>query len=162
LSDLTCALRITGTNLKPAPLPMLPALVTPDSRGRLIFGADDATLHGQNLKLEEQGGKPNIGYWDRSDEWVSWHARVEKPGAYLVSATIASANGEAALVLEAAGEKIFAKVPATAGWDKFATTDIGTVQIKSAGDFTVSVRAKDAASWKAINLNSLRFTLDSN
>jgi alpha-L-fucosidase len=157
LSDLTCALRITGSNLKPAPLPALLVLITPDSKGSLTFGAEDVTLHGSNLKLEEQGGKTNIGYWDKSDEWVSWNARVDKPGAYLVSATIASANGDAEFVVEAADETISAKVGQTAGWDKFSTTDLGTVQIKQAGDFTVSVRAKDAASWKAINLNSLCF-----
>ena len=158
LSDLTCALRITVSNLKPVPVPVVPSIVTADARGRLIFAADDATLHGENLKLEEQGGKPNIGFWDKANEWASWNAHIAKPGKYLVSATIAAANGDAEFVLEAAGENISGKVERTAGWDKFSTTDIGTVGIKSAGDFTVSVRAKDAASWKAINLNSLRFT----
>ena len=161
LSDVTCALRITGSKLKPVALPVIPAIVTADSRGRLIFGADDAILHGEQIKLEEQGGKPNIGYWDKPDEWVSWNARIDRPGTYLISATIASANGDAEFVVEAAGEKISGKVGRTAGWDKFATTDIGTVQIKQAGDFTVSLRAKDAPSWQAINLNSLRFTLES-
>ena len=158
LSDLTCALRITGSNLQPAPIPVTPSVVTADNHGRLIFGADDATLHGENLKLEEQGGKPNIGYWDKSDEWVSWNAHVDKPGTYLISATIATANGDAEFVMDAAGEKISGKVERTAGWDKFSTTDLGVVAIKSAGDFTVSVRAQDDASWKPINLASLRFT----
>ena len=158
LSDLTCALRITGRNFKPAPLPELETLVTPDARGRLIFNADEATLHGTKLQLEEQGGKPNIGYWDDAGEWASWNAHVDKPGAYLISATIASANGDAEFVVGAGRETLAASVPKTAGWNKFATTDIGTVQIRQAGDFTVTVRAKDAASWKAINLNALRFT----
>jgi len=164
LSDLTCTLRITGSNLKPVPIPETPdaaapaAIVTPDPHGRLIFGATDAVLHGEHLKLEEQGGKPNIGYWDNGDEWVSWTGRAENPGTYLVSATIASANGDAEFQVEAAGHKLDGKVARTAGWDKFATVDIGTVEIKQAGNFTVSVRAKDAANWQAINLASLRFT----
>ena len=158
LSDLTCALRINGRNLKPAPIPALPAVITPDSRGNLTFAADTANLHGEQIKLEEKGGRPNIGYWDRSDEWASWNAHLDKPGKFLVSATIASANGDGEFVLEAAGEKLSAKVPQTAGWDKFATTDTGTVEIKQAGDFTVSVKAKDVASWKPLNLASLNFT----
>jgi alpha-L-fucosidase len=160
LSDLTCALRITGGNLKPVPAPATSPVVKPDSQGRLVFSADDATLHGSELKLEEQGGKPDIGYWDKSDEWVSWNAHVDKPGAYHVAATIASANGAGEFVVEAGGEKISAIVPQTAGWDKFTTTDLGAVRFKSAGDFTVTVRAKDAGTWKAINLNSLRFAPD--
>jgi len=158
LSDLTCSLRITGTNFKPAPLPELATVITPDAKGRLIFGADDAKLHGDNLKLEEQGGKSDIGFWDDSKEWISWNAHVEKAGAYLISASIASANGDAEFVVQAGGETLSARAPKTAGWDKFTTTDIGTVQLKQPGDVTVAVRAKDAASWRAMNLNALRFT----
>ena len=157
-SDLTCALRITGSNLKPAPLPVASATVTPDSKGRLVCGADDAALHGTGLKLEEQGGQPNIGFWDNANEWVSWNAQVGQPGIYQVSATVSAANGAAEFVVVVGDEKLSAKIPQTAGWDKFSTTDLGTVKIPSAGDLTVSVRAKDAASWKAINLNSVRLT----
>ena len=158
LSDLTCALRITGSNLKPAPLKATPVMITPDTMGRLTFGADDATLHGTGLKLEEQGGQPDIGYWDNAEEWVSWNAQTAKPGTYQVSATIAAASGDAEFVVGVGGENLSAKIPQTAGWDKFSTTDLGTVEIKSAGDLTVSVRAKDAASWKPLNLNSVRLT----
>ena len=73
-----------------------------------------------------------------------------------VSATTAAANGDTEFVVEAAGEKLAARAEQTAGWDKFSTADLGTVRIKQAGDFTVSVRAKAAAGWKAINLSSLR------
>ena len=155
-NGLTCSLRITGGNLTPAPLPVLPVFITPDTRGRLVFGADDATLHGANLQLEEQGGKPDIGYWNNADEWVSWNAQITRPGTYKVSATIAAAFGDAEFVVEVGGEKISAKALQTSGWDQFSTTDLGPVEIKQAGDFTVNVRAKDAASWRAINLNSVR------
>jgi alpha-L-fucosidase len=158
LSDLTCSLRITGSNLKPASLPAASVMVTPDSNGCLTLGADDATLHGTSLKLEEQGGKPDIGFWDNTSEWVSWRAQIAKPGTYQVSATVATANGDAEFVVGVGGENLFARVPLTAGWDKFSTADLGTVEIKSAGDLTVSVRARDAASWKAINLNAIRLT----
>ncbi len=158
LSDLTCSLRITGSNFKPVTLPETPVIVTPDSKGRLTFGADDATLHGEGLKHEEQGGKPNIGYWDNPGEWASWNARITAPGRYTVSATIAAAAGEAEFVVEAGSAILTAKVSQTAGWDKFSTSDLGTIEIKSAGDFTLNVRAKNAATWRAINLNSVRLT----
>ncbi|SPE50528.1 hypothetical protein SBV1_1150018 [Verrucomicrobia bacterium] len=61
-------------------------------------------------------------------------------------------------MVEAGSERISAKAPATAGWDKFSTTELGTVEIKQSGNLVVSVRAKDSATWKAINLNALRFT----
>ena len=47
----------------------------------------------------------------------------------------------------------------TGGWDKFQTIDLGQIQIPQSGDLTVTVRAKDIDSWKAINLNSVQLTL---
>jgi tRNA threonylcarbamoyladenosine modification (KEOPS) complex Pcc1 subunit len=43
----------------------------------------------------------------------------------------------------------------TGGWDQFQTVDLGQIQIKQAGEVVVKVRARDAAGWQAINLNSL-------
>jgi len=157
LSDLTCALRITGSDFKPVPVPETTAIITPDAQDRLTFTAEDATLHGDQLKLEEQGGKSDIGFWDKADEWVSWNAKISRPGKYKVTATIA-ATDTAAFVVEAGAEQLAAKVPATGGWDHFVASDLGTVEISQAGNFTVKVRAKDAASWHAINLNAIQMT----
>ena len=46
----------------------------------------------------------------------------------------------------------------TGGWDKFQTIVLGQLQIKQAGDLMVKVSAKNPASWKAINLNSVQLT----
>jgi len=135
VSDLTCSLKITGSNLKPAPAAVADGVITPDSKNRLIFSADDATLHGENLKLEEQGGKPDIGFWDKGDEWVSWRAKF---------------------TVEIGDQRIASGPPASGGWDKFSTTSLGMVEIKQAGDLDVKVRATDPAAWQAINLNSVR------
>jgi alpha-L-fucosidase len=156
LGDLTCALRITGDNLQQAPLANASTLVTPDSMGRLVFSAAAATLHGTKLQLEEQSGKPNIGYWDDPAEWVSWKAHFLKSGNYKVSATIAAADGDGACVISIGDESLPARLANTGGWDRFSDINPGTIEVKQAGELTVSVRAKDAASWKAINLNSLR------
>ena len=156
VSDLTCALRITGSNLKPAPVAPTPAVVTPDSKRRFTFTADDATLHGTTLKLEEQGGKPCIGFWDNGGEWVSWNAQFTQPGKYKVSATLATVHSDANFVIEVGGESITAAAPATGGWDKFESHDLGEIEIKQPGPLEVKVRAQDAATWKAVNLNSVR------
>lgn len=162
LSDLTCALRITGSNLKPAPVPDTGAVIQADSKGHLVFNAEDAVLHGDNLKLETQGGKQDIGYWDNASEWISWRARVPQPGKYTVSTTIAAANGSGEFMVQVGDQSLPATVPSTGAWDQFVTTDVGSVQIPKAGELSVSIRAKDAASWHAINVNSLRLAPVSN
>ena len=48
-------------SFKPARLSDTSTIVMPDQDGRFVFSATDATLHGTNLKLEEKGGKPDIG-----------------------------------------------------------------------------------------------------
>ena len=158
LSDLTCSLKITGTNLKPVtPLAMAP-VIRPDSKGDVFLSATNAELHGSQIQLETQGELPDIGYWDRGDEWVSWTAQIPKAGTYDVSATVATLNAEAGFVVEAGGETVGAQAPATGSWDKFQTVELGQLQIKQPGELVVKVRAKDKATWKAINLNSVNLT----
>jgi len=69
-----------------------------------------------------------------------------------VVASCAAANGEAAFLVEATGQKVEGKAPATEGWDKFTEVAVGTIEVKQAGEQTVSFRPRDGQSWKAINL----------
>jgi len=69
---------------------------------------------------------------------------------------MAAADGDGACVISIADQSLPAKVANTGGWDQFLDIAPGTIEVKQAGELTVSVRAKDGPSWKAINLNSLR------
>jgi len=158
LSDLTCPLRITGSNLKPAPIPELPAIIMPDTRGRLTFSADDATLHGKTLRLEDKNGTSCIGFWEDAGESVSWNAQFAKPGRYKVSATTATLFEDANFVVEVGGVALAAVAPNTGAWENFEARDLGEVEIKSPGQTEVKVHARDAATWKPINLNSVQLT----
>jgi len=158
LSDLTCALRMTGSNLKPALLPDLSTPVKSDADGRLILSAPDAALHGTTLKLEENGGRPNIGWWFNPADWVSWRARVDRPDVYQISAVIAAADAGSEFVVGVGGENVAGKVSQADGWDKFFDVNVGSVEIKQTGEIAVTVRPKDAGSWKPINLNSVQLT----
>ncbi len=159
LSDLTCSLRITGKNFKPAPVVPKAAVVTPDNKNRLSLGAEDAVLHGTQLKLEEQGGVSCIGYWDNPAEWVAWQVQINQPGNYRVSGNAATVFEGASCVLEAASQPLTAAIPRTGAWENFASTDFGVLNFKTAGIYEVKVRAANAAGWKAINLNNLKLAL---
>ena len=156
VSGHTAALRITGTNLQAVPLAAVAIKAGPD--GAFTLGADAAELHGGQVNHETQGGVPNIGFWDRSEDWVSWTVRIDKPGTYQVSATIATTHQGARFAVEAGGQAPAATAPATGGWDKFRKTEVGTIEFKTAGPHVVKVRATDAASWKAINLAEVKLT----
>ncbi len=158
VSEYTCAIKITGSDLKPVEIPQVTLAIRAEPNGSYTLGADAADLHGDQIKQEAQGGQPNIGFWDKAAEWVSWKVKVEKPGTYKVSASTASVNDEVEFVVEAAGQHITGKAPQTGNWAEFRETDVGQLKLEHPGDQTLKVRPKDAATWKAINLRCLKLT----
>ena len=158
VSEYTCALKITGTNLKPVEIPQVTQTLHPDAKGNLTLGADDAELHGDGIKTEGQGGQPNIGFWDKADEWVSWKVKFDKPGTFKITASTASTNGDIEFVVEAAGQQLTGKAPQTDTWSEYRETDVGQLKLEQPGDQIIKVRPKDAATWKAINLRFVKLT----
>ena len=157
VSEYTCGLKITGTDLKPVPVVFAVEPLRADAKGVFTLGAEEAELHGDQIKTEAQGGKPNIGFWDKPQEWVSWKARVEKPGAFDVTAEIASL-GVSEFVVEAGDQQLAGASAATGAWDKFQNVSVGKLELKQAGDCEVKLRPKDAQKWKALNLRGLKLT----
>lgn len=158
ISPYTCALKITGEDLKPVPIPEVAVSVSPDAQGSYHLTPDDATLNGDRIKIEAQGGRPNIGFWDRADESVAWTLDVDKPGAFVVRAAVATIHDNAEFVVDSAGRQLNGKPPKTNGWADFRDIELGSLRLESAGKLGVIVRARDAASWKAINLRSVTLT----
>ena len=156
VSEYTCALRIAGADLKPVGLPQATTTIRSEANGSYMLGAEAAELHGDQIKQESQGGQPNIGFWDKADEWISWKVKFSKPGAYKVSASTASPNGDVEFIVEAASQQLPGRTTQTGSWTEFRETDIGQLKIEQPGDQTIKLRPKDAGSWKAINLRFIK------
>jgi len=87
------------------------SLRRPDAKGVVTLLPNDAELHGEQIKVEAQGGQPNIGFWDKPEEWVSWKVKVDKPGAN--PAMVRTKLMEHGLVAEElGGETIYVEVSA--------------------------------------------------
>jgi alpha-L-fucosidase len=157
LSDIACTLKIAGTGLKPVLVAEAAVVTRPDAKGDLTLLPDAAELNGEGIKTEAQGGEPNIGFWDRADEWVSWKAQFTAPGMYQVSASCATVHPESELVIEAAGTKLTGKVTQTGSWADFRVIDLGRLEIAQAGELLVKASPRDANAWKAINLRWVKF-----
>jgi len=159
--DYAVALKITGEDLrgfKPElAVPQTPS-VKPDAAGNFTLGAEDAELHGAEIKTEAQGGQPNIGFWDNGQDWVSWKVSFGEAGRFKATASCAAANKESALALEVADQKAEAKVPATGAWDKFAELELGVVEVKKAGDQVLKLRPRDPQNWSPVNLRWVKLT----
>jgi alpha-L-fucosidase len=155
VSELTACLKITGSDLKPVPIPEVAEIVLPDASGTLTLAADAAELHGDQIKVEERGGAANVGFWDRGSDWISWRASVAKPGRYRVSAALAAVVPGAPFVVDVGGQTLPGAAPNTGAWDQFQTVDLGEIEIKQPGDLTIALRPRDPAAWKPINLRGV-------
>ena len=51
-----------------------------------------ALPHGEKINHENQGGQPNIGFWDNAQEWVSWKVNFKAAGKFRVTASCAAAS----------------------------------------------------------------------
>jgi alpha-L-fucosidase len=156
ISDYTAALKITGTNLKNIPFGVPSQALAPDAKGNFSLGADDADLHGDQIRVEDHGGKSNIGFWDKGSEWASWKVRFPQPGAFKVSASVASTSGSSQFIVEAGDQQISGIAARTAGWDQFKEIDLGQIEVKQTGEQVVRIRAKDPQNWQPMNLRFLR------
>jgi alpha-L-fucosidase len=156
-SPYTVGLKITGTDLKPLPVVEVSEPIHADANGTLTLSADTAELHGDQLKQEAQGGQPNIGFWDRANEWVSWKVNFPKPGPYKLSASYAAQSGSE-FVVEAAGQEIVGKAPATGDWASFRVVQLDQIEIAQPGPQEVKVRPHNAQSWRALNLRFVKLS----
>jgi alpha-L-fucosidase len=159
--DFAVAFKIVGEDLrgfKPElAVPTPSAVVQPDAPGKYTLAPDTADLHG-DLKEETRGGQANIGFWDSPKDWASWKVNFKQPGKFKVTAGCATVHSGVSISVEAAGQKLTGKVPATGAWEKSEEFAVGTIEIKQAGEQTVSVRPSDAQTWKAINMRTIILT----
>ena len=151
-SEFTVSLKIIGTDLKPVPIVEEVEPIRPDAKGNLTLSADAAELHGDQIKQENQGGQPNIGFWERAEDWVSWKVQFTKAGTFEVSASCATLHADAEFTVEVAGQQVTGKVVPTDDWANFHLLDLGKIEIKQPGEQIVKVRPNNAQTWKPINL----------
>lgn len=156
-SPITAGLRIEGQNLKPVTVPKVVVKVKPDASDVLNLTADLADLD-EGPHLETRDGKPNIGFWSDASAGASWTLEMPNPGKYEVTAEVASENPSTKLVAEVGSEKWTSDVPTTGDWGRFQTIPLGTVTLTKGGDVVFKVHPESEATWKPINLRSIKLT----
>ena len=156
ISEFTTALKISGSNLKNIPFVTLTPSLKPDAQGNIVLGADDADLHGNQLRAEDHGGVSNLGFWDKADEWASWKVNFPKSGEFTITASVASVSGGSEFVVAVQDQQLAGKAPKTSGWDQFTQVNLGQIRIGQAGEKEVQIRPKSAQSWRPMNLRFLQ------
>ncbi|HEX3999616.1 MAG TPA: alpha-L-fucosidase [Pirellulales bacterium] len=121
--------------------------------GSIRLSADDAILHGKQLRHEhpEQGG--NIGYWLDPAEWVEWNFIAVRPGTYAVKAEMAE-TGSGKFTLAIGDRSIETSSPDTHSYDRYRQVELGRIEIAAPGKTSLSVKPIKIG-WAASNLKSI-------
>jgi hypothetical protein len=121
--------------------------------------AEDATLVGGHLQLEQKGNGSNIGFWTDPLDFVKW--RVEFPLAtFEVTLDYACANDSAGgiLKLEIANQgAIHWTVESTGGWDKFKAVTLPQALANNGAGFAKDflLKAEKMGTKGLINIRSI-------
>ncbi len=158
VSKYTATLRITGRDLKPVPLVDVVEPVRADAAGVLNLAADAAETKGDQLGVETRGGVSNLAFWDRGSDYATWTVQVPAAGSFEVTASVAAPSGTPEMVIEGAGGKLVARMPAGRDWDDFKTVTLGRVDLTQAGRQNFKAAPRDPAAWRPINLRWIKLT----
>lgn len=123
------------------------------------FEAEEGVLHGVGLEARYAGFR-GFGYvagWNADGQWVDFHTKAT-PGKYKLTIRYAADAGDASRLLHVNGVDVVPNLamPATGGWDKYATVE-STVQL--AADNTISIVFNGGQGSKSfLNLDQVSLT----
>ena len=144
ISDLGVTLKITGLReLK------RDGVTHPLADGVIHMNCWDAQVVGD--KLAPMDFEPALVNWDNPKEFPTWRFRCSVPGTYAVQAYYSAPRGEAQATLHTPGGDLEWVIAETANAKDFRLTTIGTIKLKKAEQYTLSVMPVEGH-WKAIDL----------
>jgi len=157
VSEFTAGLKIRGTDLKNVPFTEIAPAIVADKNGDITLAPDAADLHGSQLQVEEKDGQPNIGFWDKAEEYATWKVKFPGPGKYAIVADFATVNDGAQYVVKVAGAQLSGTVVNTGDWATFKENEVGQIELHEGGEQIITLQPMDASHWKAINLRWVKF-----
>ncbi len=112
--------------------------------GAVILHARDAKVHGTKLRYENPPNKDTLGFWVQKDDWAEWTFELPNPGKFEVEILQACGKGSGGAEIEIAvkGQALTLKVEETGHFQRFIPRLAGTFTFETAGQQTLSVRAK--------------------
>ncbi len=129
-----------------------PIPLTQNADGTLQLTVMDAITHGDDIKVEQIGGKDNFGYWIKAGDWIEWPFKAVRPGKYQVTAEAAGFGTSFDMLL--GDQKVRVSVPATGDYKAFQPAVLGTLEIAAPGNVSLQIKPV-AEGWKPVNLRAL-------
>ncbi|GAB6089375.1 carbohydrate-binding protein [Spirochaeta dissipatitropha] len=117
-------------------------------------------LPARNATLESTGAlvfeSPNIGWWERTEDRITWDVEVEIGGTYMVS-LVASCDPEfpgSTVDVTINGQTVQTTIPSTGGWEYYRILEVATVNL-SPGSYELLVQASNVHNRFVANLSEV-------
>ena len=115
--------------------------------GLVMMHSSTADVFGTTLRYEPLPNKDTLGFWVRQEDWARFEFTITKPGRFrLVPHVGCGTNGGSLVHFEIAGsdkesvQTLPLTVPATGGFQKFVSQDLGEVTLTKPGRYTLSIK----------------------
>jgi len=112
-------------------------------------------MHGSEIRLEQRGGKSNVGYWLDPSEYVTWSVEAKTSARYNVKITYACPH-DSACKLTVDGQELSATLSSTGNYGTFESRTVGTIELSAGEKSTITAyRTEDKGPF---NLRELELT----
>ena len=139
----------------------------------ISLDANFAVVSGPQIRVQNNAGKANIGYWVDAKAKVTMPFKVvapgpsqaggvvtRKPGRYKIIANYAAADnaGGRAKITTALGKEVFeVDIKSTGSWSKYKDVELGKVTLRKAGLDKITIEVAKINSAGFMNLRSIKF-----
>ncbi|WP_372772876.1 alpha-L-fucosidase [Mangrovibacterium sp.] len=148
---------VVVVELNDTPDAIAPKAFGQDKNGVVAFMTESAEFENlQGIGVRYNSSKDCVGSWTNEQERVYWTFAIEKPGKFHITASTAGSEASEFMV-ELNGQRQTVKIPATASYDDFKPLEIGTFEIKEAGNYKITFKPVLGA-WQPINLKEVVMT----
>jgi arylsulfatase A-like enzyme len=117
------------------------------ANGVIEMPSAKARIFGTQLRYEPLPHKNTLGYWTEVNDQAQWEFTVKKPGTFTVEVMqgCGKGHGGSEVDVEVAKQTVRFTVEDTGHFQNFKTRAIGTVEIKSAGRHTLTIKPRKKA-----------------
>ncbi len=133
-----------------------PSKVAIERGEQIVFAPATARFQGPAPHPTFDAERDYLGSWTNRASWLEWSLPVHRAGEYEVEITLASAEAEGSdeFTLQVGDRTLAGRVPATGGWERFATIPLGRVHFDRPGDLAIMLRPA-RGSGAVMNLRSI-------
>jgi hypothetical protein len=132
------------------------ATLTATGSQALVLHAGQAKIHGT---ARYDADKRYLGSWRGVDTHLTWRAKIPRKGTYRVVVVMSTPHQKPNTFEIRVGDAVLAaKTINTGGWENFRSTDLGTIEIQSAGEAMVTLKPTGSLDGALLNLRDVVLT----